>query len=166
MDWFNCYLSKRKQFTGYNVNSKSTLLDIVCWMPRESIFGSLLFLLYITDLPQASKVLDHIMFTDDTNLFYSGKDIHSLFNTVNHELSNISYWFVSNKLTLNADKAKLTLFHKARQRDNIPIVLPTLKNKQHPYKASRPYQVFRVFIWWKSDKKFTRRKNSIEQKIH
>ena len=115
-------------------------------MPREFIFGSLLFLLYITDLPQASKVLDHIMFTDDTNLFYSGKDIHSLFNTVNHELSNISYWFVSNKLTLNADKAKLTLFHKVRQRNNIPIVLPTLKNKQHPYKASRSYQVFRVFI--------------------
>ena len=77
-------------------------------MPRGSIFGSLLFLLYITDLPQASKVLGRIMFTDDTNLFYSGKDIYSLFNTVNNELSNISYWFVSNKLSLNTDKANIT----------------------------------------------------------
>ena len=67
------------------------------------------------------------MFADDTNLFYSGKDIHSLFNTVNNELSNISHWFNSNKLSLNADKTKFTLFHKVRQRDDIPLVLPTLK---------------------------------------
>ena len=67
------------------------------------------------------------MFVDDTNLFYSGKDIHSLFITVNNELSNISHWFSGNKLSLNTDKTKLTLFHKIRQRDNIPLVLPTLK---------------------------------------
>ena len=52
------------------------------------------------------------MFADDTNLFYSGKDIHSLFNTVNNELSNIRQWFNSNKLSLNADKTKFTLLHK------------------------------------------------------
>ena len=32
-----------------------------------------------------------IMFVDDTNLFYSGKDILPLFNTVNNELLNISH---------------------------------------------------------------------------
>ena len=47
-----------------------------------------------------------IMFVDDTNLFYSGKDILPLFNTVNNELLNISHWFDSNKLSLNADKTK------------------------------------------------------------
>ena len=30
-------------------------------------------------------------------------------------------------VTLNADKTKLTLFHTARQRDNVPLVLLTLK---------------------------------------
>ena len=68
-----------------------------------------------------------IMFVDYTNLFYSGKDILSLFNTANNELSNISHWFKSNKLPLNADKTKFTLFHKVRQKDSIPLVLPTLK---------------------------------------
>ena len=82
------------------------------WSAAE--IHSFLFLLYINDLPQASKLLDPIMFADDTNLFYSGKDIHSLFNTVNNELSNISHWFNSNKLSLNADKTKFTLFHKVR----------------------------------------------------
>ena len=48
-------------------------------------------------------------------------------NTVNNEFSNISLRFNSNKLSLNADKTKFTLFHKVRQRDKIPLVLPPLK---------------------------------------
>ena len=93
LDWFTCYLSNRKQFIGYNFNSKGTLLDIVCAVPQESILGPLLFLLYINDLPQTSKLLDPIMFVDEKNFFDSWKDIQSLFNTVNNELSNISHWF-------------------------------------------------------------------------
>ena len=73
LDWFTCYLSNRKQFIDYNVNSKSTLLDIVRGVPQGFILGPLLFLLYINDLPQASKLLDPIMFADDTNLFFQGK---------------------------------------------------------------------------------------------
>ena len=67
------------------------------------------------------------MFADDTNLFYSGNDIYTHFNTVNNELSNISHWFNSNKLSLNGDKTKFTLFRKVRQRDNNPLVFQTLK---------------------------------------
>ena len=66
------------------------------------------------------------MFADDTNLLYSGKDIHSLFNTVNNELSNISHLY-SSRLSLNADKTKFKLLRKVSERDNIPLVLPTLK---------------------------------------
>ena len=116
-----------KQFIGYNANSKSNLLDVVYEVPQGSILGSLLFLLCINDLPQALKLFDPIMFADDTNLFYSVKDIHSLFNTVNNDLSNISHWFNSSKSSLNADKTKFTLFHKVRQRDNILLVFTKLK---------------------------------------
>ena len=124
MDWFTSYLSKRKQFIGYLVNSKSTLL--LCGVLEGFIFAPLLFLLYINDLPQASKLFDWIMFADDTNLFDSGKDIHSLFSTAKNELSNISHWFNDDKLYLNADKTKFTLSHKVRKRDKIPLV-STLK---------------------------------------
>ena len=68
LDWLTCYLSNKKQFIGYNVNSKNTLLGV----PQGSILGPWLFLLYINDSTQASKLLDPIMFDDDTNLFYSG----------------------------------------------------------------------------------------------
>ena len=76
--------------------------------PEPLVFENIaIFLLYTNDLPQTSKLLDPIMFTDDTNLFYSGKDIHLLFNTVNNEFSNIGHLFNSNKISLNADKLNL-----------------------------------------------------------
>ena len=103
------------------------MLNRLRGVPEGSILGSLLFLLYINGLPQASELLNPIMFADDTNLSYSGKNIHSLFNTIDNELSNISHWFGSDKLSLNADKTKFTLFDKVIQKDNIPLVLPTLK---------------------------------------
>ena len=43
------------------------------------------------------------MFADNTNLFYSHKDIKTLFRTVILELNN--RWFKASKLSLNAKKA-------------------------------------------------------------
>ena len=43
------------------------------------------------------------MFADDTNLFYSHKDIKTLFNIVNNELIKINDWLKANKLSLNTD---------------------------------------------------------------
>ena len=59
---------------------------------------------YINDLSFVSDVLDPIMFADDTNLFYSHKDINTLFLKVNNRLHKINQWFTSNKLSLNVKK--------------------------------------------------------------
>ena len=56
LDWFTQCLSNIKQCIGHNVNSKSTLFNIVCRVPQGSILGPLLFLLYTSDLPQESKL--------------------------------------------------------------------------------------------------------------
>ena len=44
------------------------------------------------------------MFADDANLFYSHKNIATLFQIVNSELKLVHEWFLANKLSLNAKK--------------------------------------------------------------
>ena len=66
------------------------------------------------------------MFADDTNFFYSHKNIKGLFYTVNSELENISQWFKANKLSVNIKKTKFTLFHKNSSKNDIPVKLPAL----------------------------------------
>ena len=53
-----------------------------------------------------TKYLDPIMFADNTNLFYSHKNIKTLFQIVNSELKLVNEWFLANKLSLNAKKKK------------------------------------------------------------
>ena len=66
------------------------------------------------------------MFADDTNLFFSHKNIKELFRIVNFELEKICTWFNVNKLSLNEGKTKYTLFHKSTDKDNIPLKLSKL----------------------------------------
>ena len=50
------------------------------------------------------------MFSDD-HLFCLNKEIKPLFWKANLELQKISEWFRANKLSLNEDKTRFTLFH-------------------------------------------------------
>ena len=122
-NWIKSYLSNRTQFV---IDEKSGLLSITCGVPQGSILGPLLFLIYVNDLCKASNRLNCIMFADDTNLFLSHKDVKQLFSSMNVELEKISNWFKANKLSLNTDNTKFTLFHKPSQADNLPIKLPDL----------------------------------------
>ena len=64
-------------------------------VPQCSILAPLLFLLYVDDLPNASKILDPIMFTDDTNVSFSNCNIAGLLATVNSEFSKINQSFLA-----------------------------------------------------------------------
>ena len=86
----------------------------------------LLFIIYVNDLCSVSKIFEPIIFADDTNLFFSHKSIKELFHIANLELNKVFKWFNTNKLFLNKDKTKYTFFHKAREKDNIPLKLPPL----------------------------------------
>ena len=123
--WFISYLTNLIQFIKYN-NLNTSFQKIVCGVPQGSVLGHLLFLIYVNDLKDASKSLDCIMFADDTNFFYSHKNIKGLFYTVNSELEKISQWFKADKLSINIKKTKFTLFHKNSSKDDIPVKLPAL----------------------------------------
>ena len=80
------------------------------WCTQGSILGPLLFLLYVNDLHQASNAIKPIMFADDTNFFYSHRNIKLLFDTVNKELKNVNEWFKANKLSLILKKLNTPSF--------------------------------------------------------
>jgi len=66
--WFTDYLSGRTQQVQCN-GALSSFRYIKCGVPQGSNLGQLLFLLYINDLPKATKVLKYVLFADDTNAF-------------------------------------------------------------------------------------------------
>ena len=84
LEWIASYLFNRKQFVQFGaVCSQSE--PITCGVPQGSILGPLLFIIYINDLPNASKVVKTFLFADDTSLFYSHKDCNQAIAVMNYE---------------------------------------------------------------------------------
>ena len=112
LEWFRSYLSDRKQYVSVN-GSDSNLLSITCGVPQGSVLGPLLFLIYINDLPNASKKLKFYLFADDTNIYCESKDLPNLFKIANKELRAIKRWLDANRLSLNIDKTNYIIFHSS-----------------------------------------------------
>ena len=89
-------------------------------VPQGSILGSLLFLIYVNDMPQAIKS-DLLLYADDSCLMYQHKDITIIEKILNEDFENICDWFVDNKLSIHFgdDKTKSILFLSKQRAKNI-----------------------------------------------
>ena len=87
MEWFRSYLTNRKQFVAIN-GHYSSQQDVDCGVPQGSLLGPLLFNLYINDIQNSSDILSFILFADDSNVFLSHPDPHTLVNILVSELEN------------------------------------------------------------------------------
>lgn len=83
---------------------KSDLLRVTCGVPQGSVLGPKLFILYINDICNVSRLLKCVLFADDTTLYCSGKNLEQLLNTAKQELNILKNWFDINKLSLNINK--------------------------------------------------------------
>ena len=126
LTWFRSYLPNRKQFILYD-DFKTEVKIVKCGVPQGPILGPLLFLIFINDLSNSTKVLDPVLFEDEINIFCSDSNIRTLFETANQELSQINDWFLANKLSLNVEKTKYMLFDECIEQENIPLKLPLLQ---------------------------------------
>ena len=109
LEWFRNYLQDRKQYVSLNDHC-SNMKDINCGVPQGSILGPLLFIIYINDFHRSSDILSFILFADDSNVFFSNKNPHTLIQTINTELNKLTQWIRANKLSLNLQKTKYMIF--------------------------------------------------------
>ena len=99
----------------YYINGhKSDSLSITCGVHQGSILRPLLFLLYINDLPNTSKLLSFHLFTDDTNIYCLRKNLNDLELVLNQKLLAVAEWMKSNRLALSILKTNFVLFHSKK----------------------------------------------------
>lgn len=113
------YLSNRTQYLVFS-SCNSSERTIAHGVPQGSILGTILFLLYINDIVNASS-LSFTVYSDDTYCYAS---IIDLIN-INSEMRNIRC-MILNKLTLNVDKTNNIIFH--RNKDMPPVFPITTVN--------------------------------------
>ncbi len=119
---FKSYLSNRTQQTEINgILSGSGIIKH--GVPQGSVLGPLLFLLYINDICESSKILKFFLFADDTTVYYSDKTNAGTEDLLNQELSKVSVWLAANKLSLNVKKSNFLHFHHGKHKPTINLKL-------------------------------------------
>ena len=129
LSWFHSYLSDRKQYVEYN-NAASSLSNVTTGVPQGSILGPLLFIIYMNDIAHVTDKFHSVLYADDTTLteplctFNVDVANHStsLSDSINIELNLITDWLALNKLSLNAKKTKMMVFH--HRQKNISDIVP------------------------------------------
>ena len=87
LQWIKSYLS----LSICSIQSScSPMQAIKCGVPQGSILGPLFFMLYINDLPNASELVELLLFADDTSIFYSHSNPNTLESVLNNELKPLN----------------------------------------------------------------------------
>ena len=92
LKWFKTYLSQKRQ-QAYVNNHKSDIRHVLYGVPQGFILESLLFLLFIHDLPLYVNNWNTDLYTDDTNLY----DIQNSEDA----LESLNTWYKSNGMLLD-----------------------------------------------------------------
>ena len=107
--WFKDYLSLRTHSVSID-NVCSSHLPVISGVPRGSILGPLLFIIYINDLPLTIARSSVFVFADDTKLS----------NELQADISDIKNWCRTWKLSLNSSKCVALRFAKKSPPEESP----------------------------------------------
>uniref|UniRef100_A0A1B6FRU9 Reverse transcriptase domain-containing protein n=1 Tax=Cuerna arida TaxID=1464854 RepID=A0A1B6FRU9_9HEMI len=94
-------------------------------VPQGSILGPLLFVCYLTGLPSISEEnsFDMVLYADDANLVFSGKNPHEIEYRAGLEMLKIKQFLNSAHLLLNTNKTNFISFHTKQNRNPLnPII--------------------------------------------
>ena len=69
-------------------------------------------------MPNTSCLLTFHLFADDTNVYFSSKNLSHLEATLNHEFKSVAEWMKCNRLALIISKTNFILFHSSKLKPN------------------------------------------------
>ena len=132
LEWFHSYLSEWSQYIRIG-SEVSGLENIVYGDPQESILGPTRFNIYLNDLPSIPHFRSLESYVDDSKLYLSFpiRDLNTIVQQINKDLSLIASWCCHNHLLINSDKTKLLLVMGTRQMlQTLPDFHITLLGKE------------------------------------
>ena len=110
----------------------------------QFILGPLLFVLYMNDLPMATKSTESMLFANDTSIFYSRTDLDTATNIVNNELADVHLYMKANKLSVNIDKTNFVIFSSKQKSLSQPI--PPILYNGVPPKQKKAVKFLGVYV--------------------
>ena len=118
--WFKCYLTNRKQYVQFK-DSLSSYSNIRTGVPQGSILGPLLFIIYMNDIAHITNKFFFTIYADGTTLLapictFDIENRQSISQNIYAEFKIITDWLALNKLSLNAKKTKMMVFHYHQKR--------------------------------------------------
>ena len=134
MRWFWSYICEQI-FLIEIENQLSDYGKLSCGVPQGSILRRLLFLVYVSDMPQAVKS-NIFLYADDSCLMYQHRDVEEIEKQLSKDFENVCDWFDDNKLSIHfeQDKTKSILFaskRKIKSARKLNVKYKNMTIKQH-----------------------------------
>ena len=104
LSFISAYLYNREQKT--KVGSEfSDFLNILFGVPQGWMLGTILFIIFITDLFFINNDTDFASYADDTTPYVCGQDFSEVINFLESKVTNLFKWFHESGLIANSSKS-------------------------------------------------------------
>ena len=115
LDWFKSYLSDRKQKVLIGSTLSESTEDIIIGVIQGSILGVILFLIFMNDIYNCSRLIHSILFADDISSLYAAANLNLLQSELNPELKKVCMWYRANKMSIHPTKSKFLIFRNNKK---------------------------------------------------